>query len=71
MRKLRDSSWLVKFHLISTLRLLQRRIFSLHMFFWTEKKEVSKSIIKFIYHENRFASLKADLWPSIGRENLL
>lgn len=67
MRKLRDSSWLVKFHLISTpLRLLQRRIFS-HVF-WTEREEVSESIIKFIYHENRFASLKADLWTRIGRE---
>lgn len=69
MRKLRDSSWLVKFHLISTaLRLLQRQIFFTSHVFWTEREEVSESIIKFIYHENRFASLKADLWTRIGRE---
>lgn len=41
--------------------------FTSHVF-WTEREEVSESIIKFIYHENRFASLKADLWTRIGRE---
>lgn len=61
MRELRDSRWLVKFHLISTAVTFSKAFFHFTCFSGREGNKVSENIIKFIYHENRFASLKADL----------